>query len=413
MKFTARSLEALKPQDQRYEVWEDNGKGFGLRVSPTGRKTFIYMYRFEGKPRRMTLGQYPKLTLAQAHAKHAEARYKLERGIDPGAELTKDKAARQSAPTIEDLISEYIERYAKPNKKSWKSDERTLRRELIDVAGWGKRKAEDITRRDCILVIDGVVDRGSPIMANRLFAVMRKMFKFAVMREIVPFSPCAEIQAPAKENRRDRALSDNEIAIFWKSLDGAPMTDREKTALRLLLATAQRKIEVLSAEKSEFDLASRWWTIPAERSKNKKPHRVWLNDLALDLVHKAMELSKPESESADESRFLFPNLSGEKPITETALNKALERSLKGDKPAIVLDWFTPHDLRRTAATQMGSLGVTRFVIGKVLNHSDGSVTAIYDHHSYDKEKQQALDALGRKLEGIISGKKANVVTLLK
>jgi len=139
VKFTDASLRALKPKTERYEAWESNGKGFGLRVSPAGRKTFIFMYRFDGMARRMTIGTYPALTLSQAHELHAKARQKLEKGVDPGVESVKGKRTAREAYTVIELVDDYIERHAKRKKRSWKEDDRILRKDVIPR--WGKKES--------------------------------------------------------------------------------------------------------------------------------------------------------------------------------------------------------------------------------------------------------------------------------
>lgn len=401
MKFTDRSIKSLKAERKRYEAWEDNGKGFGIRVAPSGRKSWVYLYRFGGTARRITFGTYPAISLSGAHVKRAKAREDLEKGIDPGLELIAVKQSERDADIFAELAEEYLEKYAKPRKRSANEDERILRKDVIPV--WGRRKAKDIRRRDVIALLDEIVERGSPIIANRTLAVIRKLYNWAMSRDIVDATPCAAIQAPSKENRRDRVLSDSEIKTFWTKLEEAKMSEGSKLALRLQLVTAQRKGEILSAAWSDLDLDDTVWTIPAEKSKNGLPHRVPLTDMAVEL------LSAIKEESG-ESRWLFPSaIYSNRHVTETSVNHALRLNLD----VFGLEPFTPHDLRRTTASHMASGGVSRLVISKVLNHAESGITAVYDRHSYDKEKRMALEAWGRKLESILTGKKAKVVPLVK
>jgi len=173
MKFTDRSLRAIKPKSKRLELWETNGKGFGLRVFPSGVKSFIFLYRFQGRTRRITFGAYPELSLADAHAAHAKARQVLKKGSDPGTMEQDLKEESRKSPTIRRLVDEYLEKWAKPRKRSWKEDERILQKDV--VSKWGKRKANDITRRDIVILLDEIVERGATIQANRTLAVIRKM----------------------------------------------------------------------------------------------------------------------------------------------------------------------------------------------------------------------------------------------
>ncbi len=426
MKLTDRTIKALKPTTERYEVWEDGRTGLGVRISPAGRKSWIYMYRFDGKPRRMTLGTYPAVGLASAHVKHAQAKETRENGSDPGALHVEKRRAERNAETVQNLADEYLEKWARPRKRSAHDDERMLNKDVIPV--WGKRKAKSITRRDVILLLDGIVERGSPIHANRTLAVIRKMFNFAISRDIVDATPVAMVRAPAKENQRDRILSAEEIKTFWNSLADAPMTPAIRPALKLELVTAQRKGELVGAALSEFDFDERIWTIPAKRAKNGIAHRVPLAPLALELIEEAraiaMEAERKRAErlpgtETREPEWLFPSPRGDEPIKPQAVNVALRSALKPGKeseaPAIRLDDVTPHDLRRTAASGMASLGIARLVIAKILNHVETGVTAIYDRHSYAAEKRHALEAWAANLERILSGKPKsdNVVPMAK
>lgn len=400
-KLTNRAVKLLKPRRERFEVWDSSTPGFGVRVSPAGRRTFVYLYRFEGLARRMTLGVYPRMGLATARARCAEARELLvEKGRDPGAELVKGKRARRDAPSVKDLADEYIEKWAKRRKRSWKEDERLLNSNVLPLIG--RKKAADVTRRDVIEILDTMMERGAPISANRTLAVTRKMFRFGITRDLVPYNPCEAVAAPAEENRRDRVLTVVEIKQFWKALEkkDVAMTDAMRICLQLMLVTAQRRREVVTVKWSHIDLTAGWWAIPKEIAKNNLPHRVPLSPLACKLLREAKKCTK-------DSVYVFPNPSDSGPIRDDAISKAVRRNEK----VFGIDHFTPHDLRRTAASRMASMGISRVTIGKILNHVEPGVTAVYDRHGYDQEKRKALNAWGRKLESIISGKKAKVIEL--
>ncbi len=384
MKFTDRAIQSIKPEGERFEVWEDNGKGLGLRVSSVGRKSWVFLYRFEGKPRRLTLGHYPAMSLADAHAAHAKARQMLERGTDPGALEVSARERARKAPTVADLAGEFMEKWSKPRKRSWKEDERLLNKEVLPY--WGGCKAADITRRDVLTLLEGVVERGSPIQANRLFAVIRKIFNFGVERDIVPHTPCSHVRAPANPNRRDRVLTPEEIRAFWEGLDKADeMGDGIKRALKLVLVTAQRPGEVLGASWKEIE--GEWWTIPGEKAKNGIPHRVPLSSLALELMG-------PRGEGL---LFPSPRRDTEVPVQVNALSHGIRRN----RQAVNVEDFTPHDLRRTAASHMTGAGIPRLTVSKILNHAEQGVTAVYDRHSYDQEKRQALEKWSRTLKGVL------------
>ena len=394
MKFTDYGIKNLKSKNERFEAWETNGKGFGLRVSERGRKSFIYMYRFEGKSRRMTLGVYPETSLADAHAKHAKARQLLEKGNDPGSIDQTQKEESRRAPTIERLVEEYLEKWAKVRKRSWKEDLRILYKDVVPV--WGKKKARDIKRRDVVLLLDEIHDRGAPIQANRTLATIRKMFNFALSRSILDTSPCVAITAPAKENRRDRVLSEEEICIFWEKLKSARLSKKIAQILKLQLITAQRKGEVTTAEWKDIDLNKGWWVIPAEKSKNGHSHRVPLTQLAIDTLSEIKQF-------AEYSRWIFPSHLEDRHIKEPSI----DRAIRNNQDHFGIDHFTPHDLRRTAATHMTSAGVPRLVVKKILNHVESDITSIYDRHSYVNDKSESMDIWEIQLKSILTGSQVN------
>jgi integrase len=392
--FTDKKIKALKSKNHIYDVREQNG--FAIRVFPSGEKSWVFIYTYSGRKRRMTLGNYRTMTLSEARIKHGEA-YKIlkSENKDPAQVQQQEKAENRDSSTIEGLIEEYIEKWAKPRKRSWKEDKRLLD---IDVKPlWGKRKAKDITKRDVVLLLENIVKRGAPIAANRAFACIRRMFNFAVERDIIAATPCTTIKAPSKENQRDRCLSVVEIKAVWHSLEKAPMAEATKIALKLQLVTAQRKGEILGTEWSEVDLDTRWWIIPENKAKNSIHHRVPLSELAIELI---IELKKINGNS----HWLFPSETGKSHMRGESIDKAVRRSHEVIFKEAKIKHFTPHDLRRTAATHMTEMGISRLVVSKILNHVDNSITAIYDRHSYDTEKKNALESWGIKLREIVNDK---------
>lgn len=416
MKWTDKDINGkeFKPidgQTKPRDIREKTKSGFGVTVFPSGKISFIYFYHFDGRKRRMTLGQYPECTLGEARKRHREALRVLElEQKDPALERKKAQKENNESATINGLIEEYIKVWAKPRKRSWKEDQRFLDKDVKPF--WGKYKAKDITKRDVILLLDRIKDRGAPIAANRGLACIRRMFNFAVERDIIAASPCSSVKSVAKENKRDRVLSAEEIKILWHALDMMPgkdecphdikMSEHTRLVLKLQLALGQRKGEIISSEWSEIDLVSGWWTIPANKAKNGQAHRVPLNALAYELLEEVKELS-------DNSRFLFPAKLKDAYITGTSIDHAVRRST-----FIGIKAWTPHDLRRTVASHITSMGIPRLVVSKILNHVERSVTAIYDRHSYDNEKRNALEIWSQRLSDIIYGADStNKVVLFK
>ena len=423
-RFTDARLKGLKPPDKRTILYEDGGRGFGIRIEPSGRKSFFLEYRFgEGKERRnrvLTIGQYPRVSLTKARSVAGQSLDQIEQGIDPGTNKQTTKITNRNALTVSDLVEEYLDKWAKVQKKekSWKEDQRLLRKDIIPAIG--RKKAKDIRRRDIVLLLDEIVDRGAEITANRVLAVTRKMFNFAVGRDIIDASPCVQIPAPAKENRRERNLSEDEIKIFWEKLDVAKMSQEIRFALKFLLITAQRKSEVITAEWDEIDFKTKWWTIPAKKAKNKRTHRVPLTPMAINILKDLKKIT-------GNYQFVFastfgatkrsPNKKvGSSPILGSSVDHALRDNLTDDPKTrrtniFKLNHFTPHDLRRTAASMMTKSGEQRLTVKKILNHTDQEITAIYDRYEYDKEKQKAMKVWDHKLQSIFTRKTAKIVSI--
>ena len=392
---TVRSLEAIKPpKSGRIECWDEDVKGLGLRVSASGRKTWVLMYRVRGdkRLRRATLGTYPTLTLADAHDQARTDLRAAAKGRDPASER---KAERQ-AETFGELAEDFIERYAKKRKRSWFKDRQALDRDLLPR--FRHRKAANIKRREVIALLEEIADRGAPVGANRTLEIIRRIYNWGIEQEIVTVNPCQRISKPGTERKRDRVLSDDEIRAVWTALEGE--TPRMRDLFRLRLLTAQRPGEVSRMRWEDIDMGSGWWTIPPEFSKNGLSHRVPLSPPAADTLRQAAGYG-------NDAGWVFPSPTGKGPL------RAVWRAMGNIRKKTGAE-FVPHDLRRTAATRMtGNLGIARLTVAKVLNHVETGVTATYDRHAYDREKRQALDAWGARLADILSGKQAaeNVVSL--
>ncbi|KAF0221107.1 MAG: phage integrase family [Geobacteraceae bacterium] len=442
------TIRNLKATGKEYTKREKGG--FGIRVLPSGRKVFFYLYRVDGVRRFLNLGEYKDkqhpngITLEQARkafnieqGKVAALKAGRSEGVDPAR--AKQEAAekriadgeeRRKAFTVEDLVKEYIEKHSMKFKRSWKEDERILKREVVPL--WGKRKAKDIVKRDIILLLEKIIERGASGMSNNTFQVIRKMLNFAVERDILPYSPAAGVKALAPKVARERVLSADEIKTLWRTLDNAAISDEIRGALKLMLLTAQRPGEVIGIHTSEIN--ENWWTIPSERAKNGKAHRVFLSPSAKEIIVQSIERVKDIREIPAEDKYegyIFPCPHRDKiqSIDSHAVAIAVHRNLdwplldkkgkplygKDGKPAtenrLDIEHFTPHDLRRTAATFMAQSGEMDEVIDAVLNHAKQGVIKVYNLYRYDKEKQQALEAWERKLLSIISGKESNVISI--
>jgi integrase len=405
MQFSDRYLKSLKGEDKIKDIRE--ARGFGIRVFPSGEKTFFFRYQFEGKKKYLNLGRYPDISLKDARDEHSKAGKLLEKGIDPIRAREDDAAQRQQMPTIQELYKEYMARHSRPNKKerTWKEDERNFEKDILPY--WKNRKADSITRRDVTILIDRILDRGAPIAANNTFERVRQLFNFAVERGTLEHTPCFKMKSPTPKVPRDRHLSETEIRTFWANLESAAMTEEIKRALKLILLSGQRPGEVIGLSTTE--IAGRWWTIPAERSKNGKPHLIYLTDLALELI------GGKDGYIFESPRPIKPIKENEvpraKPMDENALARAVRNNCPNNVDAppeeqvenkLGVEFFRPHDLRRTCATHLAALGFADEVIDAVLNHVKKGVIRTYNLHRYDREKQLALEAWERKLIAIVS-----------
>lgn len=390
MRFTARHIENLKPAAKRYVEYEDNARGrgsLGIRVNPSGTKSWIHMYYLDGKVRMATLGRYPRMSVAEAHEAFAVAARVVAEGGDPARGIVIDNERRRRAPRVADLAELYIEKWAKPRKRSWQKDQSMLQRDVLPAIG--HLRVEDVRRQHVIELLDAVVDRGAAVQSNRVLALVRKLFNFAVSRDLAEYNPCLAVAAPTRETPRDRVLGDDELRVLLVRLEHCQMWTPTLLALLLLLVTAQRPGEVIGATWDEVDLEGGWWTLPSGRTKNRLSHRVPLSSQALRILGLARSHDLGQ-------RAVFPSRRSGGVMVHTVLSTAIQRA----RPVIAIDHFTAHDLRRTAASHMASAGVGRLVIGKVLNHVESGVTAVYDRHGYDAEKREALEAWGARLDGL-------------
>jgi len=387
IRFKARTLEALrKTPNAQVDYFDASLPGFYLRISPGGRKTFGVMYRHAGRLRRMTFGTFPPLKLADARERAMEELRKAARGEDPATQKAQDR----EADNFEALAEDYLNRYAKLKKKSWKEDERIINNKLNPVIG--NITAKCVTRAQIRELLDGFAAK-APIEANRTLATARKIYNWAISQDLVESNPCHGISAPGVEHQRDRVLSEDEIKKLWKEFEKEQLQIGATFKLRLL--TAQRGGEVFSVEWKELDLENAWWTIPGEKSKNGLAHRVPLSPEAIR-IFKDLREKQLRSKTRKHSSWAFPARRGRGHLTtaQKAVERIRERTGCKD--------FTAHDLRRTAASMMTGMGIPRLTVSKILNHVEPGVTAVYDRHSYDKEKREALEAWSRRLQLMVS-----------
>jgi integrase len=242
-------------------------------------------YRAGGLPKKLTLGSYPAIDLATARKRAMEALGEIAAGKDPAAIKMASRAAAKAervadVDLVERVVELFVDRHAKPNTSDWRETERMLVKEV--VGRWAGRRLSQITRAHIHEMLDEIVDRGAPIRANRVFAQFRKMCRWAISRGIIERSPCEGMTAPSPETRRDRVLSTAEIRLAWRALDsmGWPFG----AIGQLLLFTGARRDEVAGMKWNELDLADRVWSLPRDRTKNKRDHQIPLSAATVRII---------------------------------------------------------------------------------------------------------------------------------
>ena len=244
--------------------------------------------------------------------------------------------------------------------------------------------------------------RGATVTVNRTLAAIRRALSWAVSEDLIVTNPALNLATKIEETPKDRALSVEEIKAVWTGLDKAPMGEKSRLALKLILVTGQRPGEVCGAAKVEVDLKAATWTIPSKRAKNRQVHLVPLSPLAVELFNSAIALSEDSDYVFSSRPRSGKGLDLTEPMEAHALSHAMRGSLRElglkAKPA------TPHDLRRTVATHMARLGIPDRVVGRVLNHGTElrrTITSrVYIQHDYADEKREALEAWAPELRRI-------------
>jgi integrase len=422
--LTDLSLKNLKSGPARREVPDGKIGGLYYVIQPSGSTSWALRFRHLGKPCKLTLGG-GAIPLADARNLARQALAKIASGENPASEKVEARKAaraaeRRESDLIEKVAATFIDRVVekKYRESSAREEKRILSREI--VARWKGRALGEIGRADVHDMLDEIIDRDAPILANRTLATFKRLCNWAVERGIIESSPCERLKPPATERSRDRVLTEAEIRAFWRACDqiGKPFGPLAK----LLLLTAQRRDEVGAMTWSEIDANAKKWTIPKERAKNGIAHEVPLSGDALALLAIPDRIERPREKSAPALPAFVFTTNGKTPVSgyskaKAQLDAAMNAILKaeaGEDFKEPVRW-TFHDLRRTAASGMASIGIAPHVIEAAINHKSGvikGVAAVYNRHDYASEKRAALDAWARKVGTLVTGSgPANVVEL--
>jgi integrase len=403
MKLTAQAVQRLRHEGPLHfrDIKDDTTRGLYLRILQSGERRWIVRYRIAGRIRVATIGNAAVMPLAAARAQALAWVALVKDGRDPATEAQRKRHEEKRLPTVAAFAEEYLERHAKPNKKSWRTDERLLHHDVLPAIG--HLRIDHVKRRDVALLLDVIRDRGANVLANRTLALARQLFGFAIERGVLEHSPLVGLRA-SRETPRARTLTDDEVRRLWAATGpvSASVEPSTRLALRLLLLTGARASEVCGAAWEEFDVDAAVWIIPAGRTKNAHEHHVPLSDAALEIVREAAALCT--------SSWLLPASSREGHVTPSGVLQAVRRILGADA--------VTHDLRRTVATGLQKLGVRLEVTESVLNHVGGSragVVGVYQRHNWQQEKVAALSVWARHVLALTDGNEAtaNVVQLVR
>jgi integrase len=385
IRLTKSAIDALPTSKLDVVYWDAGCPGFGVKVTPKGRKVFIVLYRTGGagsRLRKYTIGPYGRVTLHQARvAAQKVFAAKLE-GRDPAAEK---RAARRRivADRVEDLLETFIAQRLSQNRSGGEVA-RLLRREV--GKSWACRSIHEITKRDVVEVVTAIEQRGAPVAANKALKATKTFLRWCVGRAVLDQSPAEGVPLPSKEMARDRVLDDNELAhvILAARQIGGPYGG----IVELLALTGQRREEVARLQQEELDLARRVWTIPKSRTKNAKTHVVHLSEQSIAVLKRAGERAP-----------YVLSVLGSKPFHEFSRAKRRLDQLSG-----VAGWRL-HDLRRTCVSGMARLGIAPHVADKILNHQSGTISgvaAVYQRHEFIAERREALERWGDHVANIVN-----------
>ena len=415
-KLSDIQIKSWISKDERFEGKSD---GDGLVLSY--RKDFSvpvwrFRYRFAGKQRVMNIGTYGQLSLADARKLAKELNARVALGHDVAAEKQERKTeavakieAKKNAFTVGQLADEYFQSKI---LGSWKHPNIVRARiENYIKPHIGQMAAEDVKPGHIDTMLKAIVKRGVPTMANDVLRWTKRIFDYAIKRHIVQYNPASAFDlsdAGGKETARERALTHEELVILFEAMRNTKgFTQINIITVRLLLLLAVRKSELTGARKSEFDLETALWLLPAERTKTGAA-------ITIPLPPQAVEALRDLHRLSESSEWLLPARKAQDRmlphIHENTLNVALAK-VRPNMPSV--ESFCIHDFRRTARTHLAALGVESHIAERCLNHKLKGVEGIYNRHDYLDERRTALNKWAHFLEGCESGKDWNVTPIRK
>jgi integrase len=393
MKLTPKTIEHLKPRDRRVEIPDAGAAGLYLILQPSGHRSWATRYRANGKPVKLTIGPWPKVSLHDARVAATEALKQVELGNDPARarQDAKIKADAAKADTLTAICEEYLQ--APSTKKLRTADQRvSILRRLVYPA-LGAMPIETVKRSDIVRLLDRVEARNGSRMADVTLAVLRRILHWHETRTDDFRSPIIRGMGSRQntvEHRRTRVLDDSEICKLWvAAADRSPFS----ALIRFLLLTGARRNEAAQMRWTEVD-ANGIWVLPSARSKTKT------------------EIVRPLSKAAQAILAELPRI-GDYPFTSngiTPINNFSDPKRKLDLASGTSGWRL-HDLRRTARSLLSRAGVNSDVAEKCLGHSRGDIIERYDRHKYIDEMARAVEMLSAQIETIIHPPEGAVIPM--
>ncbi|MFH5833866.1 tyrosine-type recombinase/integrase [Halalkalibaculum sp. DA384] len=416
-KLTHRFVKGLQASKMPIEYYDENESGLILRLSKTGTKTFAYRYRFAGKNRRFTIGQFPEVSLSDARARVRELKVEVNNGIDPQEEKKKRKYKPKEL-TFKELSAIFSKQHLpKLAERTRDEYQRIIDVELLEKHNWGDLYVSEMTDHHVREVLNHkAFEEDAFTMANRIRSTISKIFEFGLKNVGIKLQANPVVNTPVfdqGENVRNRVYNEDEIKELWEYWETTP--EPIQTYYKILLLTGQRRTETMQMKWSDIEqdkpckrieigedgrpkpkaFLADIWTIPEENTKSNRQHEVPLPEMVMKLIEKL----KPMTGKSDYV-FESPRIDGQ------PLNSVKSTTEKIQDETSVKD-FRLHDLRRTVATKLEESLVDQIVIQKILNHQVEGVTGRhYQWYNYTDKKLEALNRWSWRVKSIISGEKS-------
>lgn len=390
MKFTDNFIKNLQPEADWLEKIE--ASGLGVRVTPSGNKSWFYRFTFNGKRSKMSLGKYPAISLKEARELLFQAQKLKENGINPIEHNNQEKLKQQN--TVELIIRAWYVGYIEKNRKQPLQIKQQIEADIIPLLG--DKNPEQLHPRDITKALDAIVHRGSPVHANKVLSSLKQAFNYAVSRGDMSSNPAVGIRARdigGLEKPRERYLTADEIKTLWHFLesDTSKMSMSITTSIKIILLTGVRTGELLLATWDEIDFEQSLWTIPANHNKTGLITKIHLSPFTKNLFR---ELFAQKT-----SNFIISNFKTGEALSDKAIAKAVNRI----QDRVAIPQWTPHDLRRTFATLMGeALHIDPVVIEKCLGHKMPKIMATYNKNEMLPQRKEALEKWSSFIENLIA-----------